>query len=98
MFITPETEPAALLPISALSDQNELCDRYNAPAPPARKKLASSALSIRVPRATNNPARTIAPAAYVHRPARAPMRRDITSLSHPPPDDPSAMAMNGSME
>jgi hypothetical protein len=35
MFIVPDTAPAEEPPISALTDQKELCDRYNVPAPPA---------------------------------------------------------------
>src|SRR3984957_9137596 len=36
----PELRPA----MSAETDQNELCDRYSAPAPPARMKPASCGL------------------------------------------------------
>src|SRR5213080_3458811 len=40
MFMTPKTEPADAPAISELTDQNELCERYKAPAPPARNTLA----------------------------------------------------------
>ena len=36
----PEDEPA----MSAVTDQNELCARYKAPAPPAKTTLARRAL------------------------------------------------------
>src|SRR5689334_7837455 len=35
MFISPDTDPEDAPAISAVTDQNELCERYSAPAPPA---------------------------------------------------------------
>src|SRR5258706_1962924 len=98
MFIKPDTDPAALFPISALSDQNELCDRYNAPAPPARKNVASCALSTVVPNPTKAAASNMAMDAKTHRPARRPTFRETMSLIQPPSAEPTAIAMNGSME
>src|SRR6185312_3863735 len=43
IFMTPETEPAERPPMSELTDQNALCAKYRAPAPPARTTLASRA-------------------------------------------------------
>jgi hypothetical protein len=84
MFITPETDPAALFPISALSDQNELSDRYNAPAPPARNKVASYALSTLVPNPTKAAVSSMAMDAKTHRPARGPSLRKTMSLNGVP--------------
>ena len=49
----PETEPEEPEAISAVSDQNELCERYSAPAPPARTMLASPALCACEPNVRN---------------------------------------------
>src|SRR5580704_1611958 len=35
IFITPDTDPAEAPAMSAVTDQNELCDRYSAPVPHA---------------------------------------------------------------
>src|SRR5579875_2128195 len=61
MFMNPETEPAELLPISAEIAQNELCDRYKDPAPPAKTMLATLASATTQPAATKT-----APAAPLH--------------------------------
>src|ERR1039458_5258107 len=39
-FITPETDPAEEPPRSAVTGQNELAERYSAPAPPASTTVA----------------------------------------------------------
>src|SRR5690349_12877972 len=51
MFITPETDPAEAPPMSALTDQNELCEIYNAPAPPASTMTARATLPTSAPAA-----------------------------------------------
>jgi len=69
IFITPETAPAELPPTSALTDQNELCDRYKAPAPPARTITAKGTLFTWVPATRNTAQRTVDTAATMQRPA-----------------------------
>jgi len=72
IFITPETDPAAAPAMSAVTDQNELCDRYSAPAPPANTTLARRALSTCVPRAIKTAASAMPATATPHRPTRLP--------------------------
>src|SRR5689334_5456779 len=96
--MSPETEPAERPPISELTDQNALCERYKAPAPPASTMLASRASATWVPSATKIAARIIAPQAERQRPTRLPYRCVMRSLTHPPSEQQSAMAANGSME
>src|SRR6185295_12950200 len=63
IFIKPETEPDEVLLRSAVTDQKELCARYNAPAPPAKTTLANWALRTSAPMTRNTPASAIAAAA-----------------------------------
>ena len=44
IFMNPDTDPEDAPAMSAVTDQKELCERYNAPAPPASTTLASRAL------------------------------------------------------
>jgi hypothetical protein len=44
IFMKPDTEPEDAPAMSAVTDQNELWERYRAPAPPASTTLASRAL------------------------------------------------------
>src|SRR5215471_12898849 len=97
MFISPETDPDDAPAISAVTDQNELCDRYNAPAPPARTTLASLALSTCDPRARNTPASAIANAARTQRPTRGPFHFVSRSFSVPPSKQAINIAINGSI-
>src|SRR5689334_1099148 len=97
MFISPDTEPAELPPISELTDQNILCERYSAPAPPARTILAMRASSARGPTAMKTAARAILKAATLQRPKRLPYSLDTLSLIAPPSGEQIAIAMNGSM-
>jgi len=70
MFMNPDTEPENDPPMSALTDQKELCDKYKAPAPPASTTLASRALSTFEPNARKTAASAIANAATPHLPTR----------------------------
>src|SRR5216683_2144026 len=97
IFMKPETEPEKAPPISALTDQKELCDRYSAPAPPARMTLASRALPTLEPKARKTPARAIPATATPQRPQRRPLRRVSQSLSRPPSGQLTAIARNGSV-
>src|SRR5260370_37449925 len=92
MFVKPETEPEKAPPISALTDQKELCERYSAPAPPARITLARRALPTLEPKARKTPARAIPATATPQRPQRRPLRRVSQSLSTPPSRQPIAIA------
>src|SRR5207302_630160 len=98
MFITPETDPADAPAISELTDQNELCERYSAPAPPARTILARRASLAWLPMARNTALNSMPADATPHRPARLPTVRVSLSLIQPPHKEPIAMAKNGSME
>src|SRR5581483_4374461 len=98
MFMSPETVPAEGPAMSAVTDQYELCDRYNAPAPPASTMLASFALSTCVPSATKTAARPMPTAASPHRPIRLPYAFINRSLRKPPASEPPAIAMKGSIE
>src|ERR1017187_8138791 len=97
MFIVPDTAPAERFPISALTDQKELCERYNMPAPPANTRLANCALATCDPSAIKRAASPMATDANKHRPMRLPYDRVSTSLIQPPSNDPTAMAMKGSI-
>src|ERR1039458_3105197 len=97
MFITPETEPAELPARSAVTDQNELCDRYSAPAPPAKMRQASCALRASIASEMKHPERAMAAAANRQRPTRFPRRRVRESLIQPPSGDATAIAINGSI-
>src|ERR1700719_228 len=97
MFMNPDTEPENEPPMSALTDQNELCDKYKAPAPPARTTLASRALSTLEPNARKMPASAMAKAATPHRPIRRPAVRVSMSLMTPPSGQEMAMARKGSV-
>src|SRR5258708_20713376 len=84
IFMKPETEPEKAPPISALTDQKELCERNSAPAPPARITLPRHALPTLEPKATKHPAKAIPATATPHRPQRRPLRRESQILSTPP--------------
>src|ERR1700676_2417548 len=97
MFMKPETEPEKAPPISALTDQKELCEKYSAPAPPARITLARRALATLEPHARKIPASAIPVTATPQRPHRRPLRRVSQSLNRPPSGQVTAMARNGSV-
>src|ERR1017187_571746 len=97
MFIVPDTAPAERPPISALTDQKDLCDRYTIPDPPANTRLANCALANCAPSAIRTAASPLAADANKHRPTRLPYDRVITSLIQPPSVDPTAVAMKGSI-
>src|ERR1035438_6488892 len=97
MFIVPDTAPAERFPISALTDQKELCDRYNMPAPPDSTRLANCALATCAPSAIKSAANPMAAEANKHRPTRLPYDRVSSSLIQPPSVDPTAIAMKGSI-
>src|SRR5258707_15203045 len=97
IFMKPETEPEKAPPISALTDQKELCERYSAPAPPARITLARRGLPTLEPNARKTPARAIPTTATPQRPQRRPLRRATQSLSRPPSGQLIAIARNGSV-
>src|SRR5579862_3424557 len=98
MFIKPETVPEDGPAMSAVSDQKELCDRYNAPAPPASTTLASLALLTREPKARKIPASAMANAASAQRPTRAPFHFVRRSFKTPPSRHAINIAVNGSIE
>src|SRR5207248_4218489 len=93
IFIKPETEPEEGPAISAVTDQKELCARYNAPAPPAKTMLARRALSTSEPRARKMAAIMMTTAAKMQRPTRGPRQRVKRSLINPPIAQPAAIAM-----
>src|SRR5580704_7492858 len=97
MFIKPETEPHDAPPMSAVTDQKELCERYSAPAPPARTTLATRALATVEPKARNAAARIIATTARPQRPTLFPRHFVSESLTKPPSGQHAAIARNGSM-
>ena len=97
IFIKPETDPEELPAMSAVTDQKELCERYNAPAPPANTTLANRALWTSAPNTRNAPAVAMAAAARYQRPIRGPYMRVNRSLSVPPNGQQAAMARNGSI-
>src|ERR1035441_8423162 len=72
MFITPETDPAEAPPRSAVTDQNELAERYNAPAPPASTTVAKRASVACVPNARKNAVSAMLALATPQRPMRLP--------------------------
>src|SRR3954451_1305127 len=76
----PEDRPAR----STETDQNELCDRYRAPAPAARMTPAAAALCACEPRTSKAAVAASASAAKPQRPAGSPQRAEIQSLSAPP--------------
>src|SRR6266404_7443360 len=95
MFMNPDTEPENEPPMSALTDQKELCDKYKAPAPPASTTLASRALSTLEPNARKTTASAIAKEATPHLPTRRPAPRVSMSLRSPPSGQEIAMAKIG---
>src|ERR1019366_3124272 len=97
IFITPETEPAERPAMSEVTDQNALCERYKAPAPPASTMLASRASSARVPKTIKAPHRAMLTAATPQRPVRFPRCFVSRSLIHPPSGEQIAIAMKGSI-
>src|SRR6476620_1403948 len=98
MFMTPETEPAEVPAISELTDQNELCERYKAPAPPARNTLAIRASATWLPHTRKKAQSSMATQARTHRPILCPAVVMSRSLTHPPTIEQMAIAINGSME
>src|SRR5258706_384972 len=92
MFMKPDTEPENDPPMSALTDQKELCDKYKAPAPPANTTLARRALSTLEPNARKTAASAIANAATPHLPTRRPALRVSMSLRTPPSGHEIAIA------
>src|SRR5712671_5195646 len=97
MFMKLETDPEKAPPISALTDQKELCERYSAPAPPARITQANRALATLEPKSRKTPASAIPATATPERPRRRPLRRVSQSLSRPPSGQVTAMARNGNV-
>src|SRR6266436_2451990 len=84
MFIKPDTEPEDPEAISAVTDQNELCERYSAPAPPARTTLASRALCTCEPNVRKTAVKRSPKTAMPARPIRFPYKRVSLSLIAPP--------------
>src|SRR6266550_3590977 len=80
----PETEPEEPEAISAVSDQKELCERYSAPAPPARTTLANPALCTWEPNVRKTAVNRSAKTAMPHRPTRFPCNFVSLSLIAPP--------------
>ena len=97
IFMNPDTEPEKGPPMSALMAQKELCERYNAPAPPARMTLANGALSTMDPHARKMPVRPSPTAATPHLPALRPTRLVRKSATRPPSAQPTAIARKGSV-
>src|SRR4051795_3679453 len=95
MFITPETDPEERPAMSAVTDQNELCDRYSAPAPPARTTLASRVLATSDPVARKTAVSSIAMAPRPLRPTRALIRDVSASFISPPMGHVTAIARKG---
>src|SRR5271157_400180 len=98
MFMNPETDPADVPAISEVTDQNELCDRYSAPAPPARIRLAKRVSRAYVLVAIKIVHSAMLAAATQQRPTRLFTRSVTKSLIHPPSGEQTAIARNGSME
>src|SRR6266850_5271096 len=84
MFMKPETEPEDPAAISAVTDQKELCERYRAPAPPARTTLAKRALCTCEPNARKTAVSKSANTAMPHLPIRLPYSLVSLSLIAPP--------------
>src|ERR1700758_3558773 len=89
----PEDRPAR----STETDQNELCDRYRAPAPAARMTPAAAALRACEPRTRKTAVAASASPANPHRPARSPHRPAIQSLSAPPTRQQDVMERKGNI-
>src|SRR5262249_23556999 len=98
MFIKPETLPDEVPPISAVTDQKELCERYSAPAPPASTMTARRVSCACEPITRKIAARIIANTATKLRPARGPLLFVIASLTRPPKGEQRAIAMKGNIE
>src|SRR5467141_4395958 len=84
MFMKPDTEPEDPEAISAVTDQNELCERYSAPAPPARTTLASQALCTCEPKVRKTAVKRSPKTAMPPLPIRFPYSRVSLSLIAPP--------------
>src|SRR5262249_577581 len=85
-------------PISAVTDQKELWDKYKAPAPPVRTSTATRALVAVEPITRKIAASAIPNTAIPRRPVRAPLCRLTKSLKMPPSGEHTAMARKGSIE
>src|SRR5215469_8222878 len=97
MFMKPESEPEDFPPRSAETAQNELCERYREPAPPARTKLATRVSWAPEPKTRKAAVRAKPRTAILHRPKREPKRLVTVSLMAPPKGLQTAMARNGSV-
>src|ERR1041385_4642270 len=95
MFMKPDMEPENRPPISAVIAQYELCDKYMAPAPPARITLADGALFTVEPNARKMAVSAIPTIATPHRPARRLIFFVKLSAINPPTAQPIAIARNG---
>src|SRR5947209_12965137 len=95
MFIKPETDPEEPEAISAETDQKALCERYSAPAPPARMTLATRAFAAREPSTRKIVVSPRPRNAMLARPIRFPYRRVSASLMAPPSGLQMAMARKG---
>src|SRR5665213_1240708 len=97
MLIMLENGPELIPAISIATDQKELCERYRAPAPPARINPAAAGLLAREPSRRNAAVRQSALDASQQRPARRLQRRDSQSLSTPPARQHTVMQRNGNI-
>src|SRR5258707_15833387 len=75
VLMMPATAPAEALPMSALSAQKQLMEKYRQPDPAASTTLASRASATRVAAATNTPATPLASPPTPQRPLRLPKRQ-----------------------
>src|SRR5258708_25774648 len=92
----PETEPEDPEAMSAVTDQNELCERYSAPAPPARTILAMRALCTCEPTARKTAVKKSPKTAMLHLPMRFPYSSVSLSLIAPPSALHAAIARKAS--
>src|SRR5215469_1476436 len=95
IFMKPESEPEDFPPRSAETAQNELCERYREPAPPARTKLATRASCAAEPKTRKVAVRVKPRTAMLHRPSREPQCLVTVSLIAPPKGLETAIARKG---